>query len=120
MSGVFMSDVKTGLMFSPLSEKIYWGKMNVKTGVSVGNNQKDITSDFISIMLQKFALNTRQDITANGKVECVVFVVDEEKARRYQQSKAMFDFLESIADVALDESQNNELIELLAKARGEI
>lgn len=92
-----MSDVKTGLMFSPLTEKVYWGRMNVKTGMSVGDNQKDITSDFISIMLQKFQLNTKQNISCNGKTEAVVFVVDEEKANRYEQSKAMYEMLESVS-----------------------
>ena len=31
----------------------------------------------------------------------------------------MYDFLDSIADGVLDESQNNDLLRLLAKARGE-
>ena len=82
-----MSDIKTGLMFSPLTEKVYWGKMNTKTGVSVGNNQKDITSDFIGTMLQKFPINTRQNIVSNGKTECVVMVLDEEKAMDYINAK---------------------------------
>lgn len=82
-----MSDIKTGLMFSPLTEKVYWGKMNTKTGVSVGNNQKDITSEFIGTMLQKFSINTRQTITTNGKTECVVIVLDEEKANEYTNAK---------------------------------
>lgn len=82
-----MSDIKTGLMFSPLTERIYWGKMNTRTGVSVGNNQKDITSDFIGIMLQKFPINTCQNVTSNGKTECVVIVLDEETAKKYCSAK---------------------------------
>ena len=114
-----MSSIKTGLMFSPLTKKVYWGRMNVKTGVSVGDNQKDITSDFISIMLQKFPLNMRQKISCNGKVEAVVFVVDEEKANRCEQSKAMYEMLDYLC--GLDELQVHkpEIKALLAKARGE-
>ncbi len=82
-----MSDIKTGLMFSPLTERVYWGKMNIKTGVSIGNNKKDITSDFIGTMLQKFPINTRQNIASNGKTECVVIVLDEEKAKEYTNAK---------------------------------
>ena len=113
-----MSSVKTGLMFSPLTKKVYWGRMNVKTGVSVGDNQKDITSDFMGIMLQKFPLNMRQKISCNGKVEAVVFVADEEKANRYEQSKAMYKMLDYLQENPC-EINIIHIRRLLAKARGE-
>lgn len=83
-----MSDIKTGLMYSELTQCVYWGRINTKTGIAQGN-KKDVTSDFIGTMLQKFPINTRQNITNNGKVECVVIVVNEEKADRYERSKDM-------------------------------
>ena len=93
-----MSDIKTGLMFSPLTERIFWGKINQKTGVAVGGNQKDITSDFIEIMLQKFPIGTRQNITVNGETEAVVIVVNEDVADRFGRSKEV-------------EAQRDELLE---------
>lgn len=121
-----MSKIKTGLMFSPLTQRIYWGKMNTETGVSVGNNQRDITSDFIGIMLQKFPIMTRQNITSNGEVEAVVIVATEEAANRYQYSKKMYEMLEKALEslpITGESEKRDELrvgiIDLLAKARGE-
>ena len=88
-----MSKLKTGLMYSPLTSNIYWGRVNTETGVSVGNNQKDVTSDFIGVMLQKFPINTRQNITSNGVNEAVVFVLDNEKAKRFDSANEMFKIL---------------------------
>ena len=84
-----MSNIKTGLMYSPLTERVFWGQMNIKTGVKVGREPRDVTSDFISIMLQKFPINTRQIITANGKTEAVVIVLDEDKAKKYEEFAAL-------------------------------
>lgn len=106
-----MSDIKTGLMFNPLTKRIYWGKVNIKTSVSIGNNQKDITSDFIGTMLQKFPINTRQNVTSNGKTECVVIVLDEEKAKEYINAK------EENAQLKADKA---ELVELLLSIPSDI
>ena len=95
-----MSNIKTGLMFSPLTERVFWGRVNQKTGVAVGNNQKDITSDFIGVMLQKFPIGTRQNITVNGEIEAVVIVVGEDVADRFGRSKEV-------------EAQRDELLEAL-------
>lgn len=96
-----MSNIKTGLMFSPLTENIYWGKMNTKTGVAIGNNKKDVTSEFIGIMLQKFEINTSQNIERNGNVEAVVIVVDEEKSKKYLRVNEMLEVLETISQCSL-------------------
>lgn len=121
-----MSDLKTGLMYSPLTEKVYWGRINTKTGVSVGSNHKDITSDFIGIMLQKFPISTMQKITTNGNHECSIYVVPPKTAARFNESKAMMELLEEMIeqfnhDLNTDYESNLYIRaeQLLAKARGE-
>lgn len=116
-----MSNLKTGLMYSELSNKVYWGTLNKNTGVA-RSGKKDVTSDFIGVMLQKFKINTRQNIECNGVVEAVVFVVDEEKSHKLSCVNEMYELLETI------ENDNNQVpqwlwdkIQLtLAKARGEL
>lgn len=70
--------IKTGLNYSPLTGNIYWGKVNQKTGVAVGE-KKDITSEFLQVMEMKFPINTHQTITVNGEPKYRVIVVDMEK-----------------------------------------
>lgn len=129
-----MSYLKTGLMYSPLTSHVYYGRMNTKTGIAVGNNKKDVTSDFIGIMLQKFEINTRQNIECNGKVEAVVIVVDEEKARKYSCSNEMYEAVQELTDFFFlwdggetnNQFQNDmrdkmeKAFQVLAKARGDI
>lgn len=105
-------------MYSELSNKVYWGTINKNTGVA-RSGKKDITSDFIGVMLQKFPVGFMHNIECNGKVEAVVIVVDEEKSHKHNCASEMYDFLDGIAGGVLDESQNNELLRLLAKVRGE-
>ena len=116
-----MSDLKTGLMYSELSNRVYWGTLNKKTGIARAG-KKDVTSDFIGVMLQKFPIGFKQNIECNGKVEAVVLVVDEEKANRYICAKEMYDYLIHMIehDVINDSSIEREVKSLLAKARGEL
>lgn len=115
-----MSDLKTGLMYSELSNKVYWGTLNKKTGIA-RSGKKDVTSDFIGVMLQKFPVGFKQNIQCNGKVEAVVIVVDEEKSHKYECVNEMYELLETI------ENDSNQVpqwlwdkIQLtLVKARGE-
>jgi hypothetical protein len=69
---------KTGLLFSPLSDRIYWGRHNGK-GLAVGDNQKDITSEFLQVMQLKFPVNTAQKVSINGENKYRVIIVDMEK-----------------------------------------
>lgn len=69
---------KTGLLYSPLTEKIYWGLHN-GNGTAVGDKQKDITSEFIQIMNLKFPINTAQNVSVNGENKYRVIVVDMDK-----------------------------------------
>lgn len=69
---------KTGLLYSPLTERIFWGLHN-GNGVAVGNKQKDITSDFLQMMELKFPINTAQNISIDGENKYRVIVVDMSK-----------------------------------------
>lgn len=128
-----MSDLKTGLMYSEISGQVYWGTINQKTGIARAG-KKDVTSDFIGVMLKKFPVGFKQNIECNGKVEAVVIVVDEEKANKYSCAGEMYDEIkQDIVDLkefilTLNEQSNDWLFynsklqgksQLLAKARGE-
>ena len=67
--------MKSTLSFSPLSNRIFYGRVNEKTGVASGS-QKDVTSEFLYCMEQKFPVNTVQTITVNGVAMYRIFVVD--------------------------------------------
>lgn len=69
---------KTGLLYSPLTGRILWGRHNGK-GLAVGDNQKDITSEFLQVMEMKFPVNTSQNVSVNGENKYRVIVVDMEK-----------------------------------------
>lgn len=56
---------RTGLGFSPLTGRIYWGLQNDK-GVWVGNNKKDVTNEFLQVMEHKFPVGYSQNIVVNG------------------------------------------------------
>lgn len=43
------SNIKTGIGYSPLTEKIYLGKQNHKTRMWVGD-KKDITQEFMAVL----------------------------------------------------------------------
>ena len=120
-------------MYSELSSKVYWGTVNQKTGIARAG-KKDVTSDFIGVMLKKFPVGFKQNIECNGKVEAVVIVVDEEKANKYSCAGEMYDEIkQDIVDLkefilTLNEQSNDWLFynsklqgksQLLAKARGE-
>lgn len=68
---------QTGLMFSPLTERIYWGRHNGQ-GVAVGNSKKDVTSEFLQTMEMKFPVGTVQNVSVNGENKYRVIVVDME------------------------------------------
>ncbi|WP_045993467.1 DUF7446 family protein, partial [Halomonas sp. S2151] len=67
---------RSGLGYSPLSGRIYWGRQNPKTGMWVGNDKRDVTSEFLQVMTHKFPVNTAQNISVNGENKYRVIVVD--------------------------------------------
>ena len=66
-----------GLMYSPLSQSVIWGRTN-KNGVAIGN-PRDVTSNFLQVMEMKFPVNTSQNISVNGENKYRVIVVDMDK-----------------------------------------
>ena len=92
--------------------------MNTKTGVARGG-KKDITNDFIDIMLQKFEINTRQTIMNRGKIKAVVIVLDEVKSKKYMLTDDMHSLLESLAQRTQNDDDHMAIVELLKKVRGE-
>lgn len=114
-----MSDTKTGLMYSELTQKVYWGTMNSKTGIA-RSGKKDVTSDFIGIMLQKFPINTMQSIVCNGKHEATIIVLDEEKSHKYIAAKEMHDLLDDLLrNYELGDDIDNKITIVLSKVSGE-
>lgn len=65
---------KAGLHFSPLSESVYWGRVN-KNGIAVGE-RRNVTNNFLQIMEMKFPVNTSQKISVNGEDKYLVISVD--------------------------------------------
>lgn len=90
---------KASINYSPLSGRIFMGRVSPKTGFAIGE-QRDVTSNFIGIMLEKFPVNTMQNIECNGVVEAVIMVLDNEKAVKYKAAADMFDVLCSIENDA--------------------
>lgn len=66
------------LGYSPISENIYLGKINPKKPNEWQGDKKDITNNFIQVMLQKFEPGTETEITVNGEVKYVVRVIELE------------------------------------------
>lgn len=114
-----MSNTRTGLMYSELTSRIYWGTVNNKTGIA-RDGKKDVTSEFIQVMLQKFPINFSQEIVADGEYKATVIIADKASSHRLFASQDMYNMLEAIAD---DTPPNEQLFlqihNILAKARGE-
>ena len=77
--GIESMTTKTGLGYSPITSRIYWGRQNTETGVWVGDNKKDVTNEFLQVMEHKFPINTIQNISINGENKYRVIIVDLEK-----------------------------------------
>ena len=66
-------DNKLHLGHSPLTGNIYIGKQKDNRWVG---EKRDITNEFIQVMLHKFQPNTTQNITIDGKEKYRIVVVD--------------------------------------------
>lgn len=67
---------KLQLGYSPLSENIYLGRTNPKKPNEWIGEKRDVTSNFIQVMLQKFEPNTINNITINGETKFRVLVTE--------------------------------------------
>ena len=57
---------KLELGFSPMTERIYLGRTNPKKRHEWAGEKRDMTSNFIAVMLQKFEPNTETTLTVDG------------------------------------------------------
>lgn len=73
-----MSNMKTGLGYSELTGRIYWGRQNTKTGTWSGD-KKDVTSEFLQVMEHKFPIGFKQNIVANGEHRSTICNVSADK-----------------------------------------
>jgi hypothetical protein len=64
---------KTGLMYSPITKQILWGRSNEK-GIYSGT-PKNVTNSFLQVMKHKFPVNSCQNISINGENKYRVLVV---------------------------------------------
>jgi len=69
-----MSDKKLHLGHSPLTGKIYLGRQKNENEWS--GEKRDVTNEFIQVMLHKFEPNTIQNITIDGKPKYRIAVID--------------------------------------------
>jgi hypothetical protein len=120
-----MSDLKTGLFYSELSNRVYWATVNQKTGIA-RSGKKDVTSDFIGVMLQKFPVGFCQFVSCNGVNEAMVIVAKPEQShnlvqadKMYNNLKRLVSYLEEIAETPEEQQMLYEANACLAAARGE-
>ena len=73
-----MSNVKTTLSYSPLSGRIYWGRVNLDTGRAVGVAKTDVTNAFLQCVEHKFPINTSADMTVDGKHVSTIYNVSSD------------------------------------------
>ena len=70
------TDNKQHLGYSELTQRVYLGRQN---GNHFVGDKRDVTSEFIQIMLQKFSPNTSTGITVDGEKKYKIIVVDRKK-----------------------------------------
>lgn len=74
-----MSDIKSGIGYSPLTDRVYLGRQNPKKGMWVGD-KKDITSEFIATALSYFEENTIREIGGSKGSKNLVINIKNDKA----------------------------------------
>lgn len=62
------------LGYSPLTEKIYLGRLKKNKPNEWAGEKKDMTSNFISVLLQKFEPGTETEITVDGNPKYSIVV----------------------------------------------
>ena len=58
-------EVKNGIGYSPLTDKVYLGKQNTEKRLWVGD-KKDITNEFLAVASEFFEENTVRDICCSN------------------------------------------------------
>jgi len=72
--------IKNGIVYSPLTDKVYLGKQNVGKRMWLGQ-KKDVTDDFITVALEFFEENCLREISSVDNDKSNLFVnVKNDKA----------------------------------------
>lgn len=71
--------IKTGIGYSPLTEKVYMGKQNVEKRLWVGE-KKDITDQFIAVSFEYFEPNTTREISSSNGMTNIFANVEKTEA----------------------------------------
>lgn len=66
---------KSVLGYSPLTERIYLGRTAKNNPNMWAGEKRDMTNNFIQVMLQKFEPNTIHNISVNGENKYRILVV---------------------------------------------
>lgn len=86
---------KTGIGYSPLSEKVYLGKQNTEKRMWVGE-KKDITSEFIAVSLEFYEVNTIREIAGSSGSVNLVINIKNDKSSLEKTIKTLTKRLESL------------------------
>lgn len=92
--------IKSQLMFSELTGKVYYGSINTATGRAHGN-KNDVTNSFMYCVEQKFPAGFSHDITVNGEHKFTIYNVEA--------GKVAYTFEESINPDDIDMGVYNQL-----------
>ncbi len=71
--------IQSGLGYSPLTEKVYWGKQNPDKQMWVGE-KKDVTQDFMAVAFAYFEENTVREISSGKKSNLLINVGNDTKS----------------------------------------
>jgi hypothetical protein len=72
--------IKSGIGYSPLTDKVYLGKQNPEKRIWVGE-KKDITNEFLAVSAEFFEVNTVRNIScSNGKSNLFINVQNDKES----------------------------------------
>jgi len=71
--------IKSGIGYSPLTEKVYLGKQNTEKRLWVGE-KKDITNDFIAVSFEYFEKGTIREIGSSNGSKNLFINIKNDKA----------------------------------------
>lgn len=72
--------MKTGIGYSPLTDKVYLGRQNKEKRIWVGEKQ-DITNEFLAVASEFFEENTIRDVgCSNGNSNLFINIKNDKKS----------------------------------------
>jgi hypothetical protein len=72
--------IKTGIGYSPLTDKVYLGKQNQEKRLWIGD-KKDVTNEFLAVASEFFEENTIREIScSNGSANLFINIKNDTKS----------------------------------------